>query len=223
MDEERQPIIPPGNQQGNNQLQPATEVQRTQQLIDLARSRNSSRTCVIDIVNRGSLRDLFHPIVFINAGHNSGTPDTTVPSGSESVSVFEKRAHILGGTSGLVSYAYAIVDKVQRRFAVFWQVPLVGPNQFGICWTTVDETGANTDDKIEKLKRTRMEETYKDFLQQTFHSEDDFKITKTRQGLFASPIVVSLNITSTTDNASVRATMGDNIHAIFKVEFSDMN
>ena len=95
-----------------------------------------------------------------------------------------------------MSYTYAIVGRVQKRFAVFWQVPQVGPNQFGICWTTVDETGANTDAEIEGLKRTGMEETHKNFLKKTFPSEDHFKITKTRQGLFSRPIVVSLNITS---------------------------
>ena len=221
MDEERQPIIPPGNQQGNNQLEPGTEVQRTQQLIDLARSRNSSRTCVIYIVNKGRLRDLFDPIVFINAGHNSGTPDPTIPSGSESAIVFEKRAHVLGGTSGLVSYTYALVGNVQKRFAVFWQVPQFGPNKFGICWTTVDATSANTDAEIEGLKHTRMEETYRNFLQQSFPSKDDFKISKTRDGLLSRPIIASPNITST--DASVKATMGDNIHAILKVYFCDMN
>ena len=74
MDEERQPCLLPeewrgNNQSGCNQLgrnqpsrnmpQPASQAQRAKDLIDLAST------------NSGCQRDLFDPIVFINAGHNS--------------------------------------------------------------------------------------------------------------------------------------------------------
>ena len=218
MAEERQPFIPPGQAAtGSNRLQiEPQERPKAGQLIDLARSYNSSRTCVIEIANTGS-DILLDPIVFINAGHIIRPPaiddiDRTIPKGSEYVLVFEK-VNRLGGTSGLVSYSYSTVGNVQRRFAVFWKVPQIGPNQYGICWTTINEDDATTDKPIEELKQICMEQTCKKFLRRNVTNEDDMKRAKTQS------TIVTLKISN--DNASVKVTMGDNIHAVLKVEFSD--
>ena len=215
MAEERQSLISTGQAAtGRNRLQKEQqEVPKAGQLINLARSRNSSRTCVIEIANKGSLIDLFDPIVSIDAGHNSGPPDPSISKGSESVLVFEKKVNRLGGTSGVVSYSYSKIGSVQMRFAVFWKVPQIGPNQYGICWTTINENDAPTEKSMEEFKTMRMEETCKKFLQKNLTDGDDMKRAKTQAA------IVTLKIS--TDNASVKATMGDNIHAVLKVEFGD--
>ena len=234
MDEERQPCLSPEERRGNNQPgpnqlgrnqpgrnmpQPASQAQRARDLIDLARSRNCGRTCVIEVTNSDSQRDLFDPIVFINAGHNSDPPDANISSKSHTVLVFEKRAYLPKGTSGVVSYAYAIVHDVEKRFAVFWEVPQIGPNKFGICWTTVDMTDAKTDEEIQEKKRTCTKETYQDFLRKSL-PEDQLKLTQTREKYFSNSTVQTLKIT--TDDASVEGTMGANIHAILKINFCDI-
>ena len=51
-----------------------------------------------------------------------------------------------------MSYAYVIVDDVEKRFAVFWEAPQIGPNKFGICWTTVDMNDAKTEEETQEKK-----------------------------------------------------------------------
>ena len=59
--------------------QPASQAQRAKDLIDLASTNSDCQ------------RDLFDPIVFINAGHNS---DLSGANKSDTVLVFEKKEHI---------------------------------------------------------------------------------------------------------------------------------
>ena len=231
VEKENQPYIyiSPEDRQGNNQLQPqpAMQTQEDQDLSDLVDDLNSSRTCVITVANNGSPRDLYDPIVFIKDGHNTEPTDTTICSRSETVLVFEKRACLLGGTSGVVSYAYDIAGKVQKRFAAFWEVLQIRPNKFGICWMTVDLNGVDNDAQSKRLKQTCMEKTYKDFLRNSQLPENQLQITKTSERSFpkltgdTGNLEETLKIYSTADNASVEATMEETAHAVLKIKFCD--
>ena len=177
-----------------------THLQRALDLFHFSRQLSSRRNCIIEVANSSRKVELFHPKIFVSAGHIRLPPDATVPCGQKTILSFTKLAYRLGGTSGLLSYTYAI-GQVQKRFVVFWRVPQVGTNKFGGGFTGPETTSIN---KV----------MYDRFVTGSGLPEH-FETSTARTG---DAVVIQ----STEDAVKVTATMGDNIHAIMKIEFSEI-
>ena len=173
-------------------------VQRTLGLINLSKTISSRANCVIEITNSSGIRKLSGFIMVVNKGHVRVPSDPTITCRSKCISAFTKIAFLPGESSGLLSYMYDEADHVQKRFVVFWQVRRIRANMVGIGWTK---------DGVETIKKDMFEQ----FAAKTL-PEDKFQIGKASDG--------AVEITAP-DNVTLKATMGDNIHAILKVEFSD--
>ena len=164
--------------------------------------------CVVEIANCRSHGNLSDPTVCIDAGHVRVPPDPTVPCGSKGVCAFTKKAYLLGGTTGLLSYAYDIINKEQKRFAVFWRVSR-RERRFGVCWTTINRDGGTC--------QTHWKEMLERFLNKSFELDWD-----TADALL-NPDKFLLQIKSSTDDVvytvKVAIVLNDQ-RAILKVEFN---
>lgn len=183
-------------------------------LYKLSNRISVERNIVIDITNSNSARMLYDPRHHIDAGHCRIPPHPTVGSNSKSVCVYTKKAYQLGGTSGLLSYAYGGNNDGQERIVVFWQVPQFGPNKFGIAWSKLDTQnppnldGQRQQDVIDTEPNAVM---YKNFLRGSL-PQGQFVVGTAREA-------GNLEIRKEQDGVILSATMADNTHAILKVEF----
>ena len=177
-----------------------THLQRALDLFHFSRELSSRRNCIIEVANSSRKVVLFHPKIFVSAGHIRLPPDATIPCGQKTILSFTKLAYRLGGTSGLVSYTYAI-GQVQKRFVVFWRVPQIGTNKFGAGFTGPERKSINQDMYDKFVTGSGLPEHFETFTARTGDA---------------------VEIQSTEDAVEVTATMGDNIHAIMKIEFSDI-
>ena len=171
---DKEQLLSKGNQRQTEAQQRQTEAQQQQteaqavkHLIELSQTPRAGRTCALQITNHSRNSKLKDPIVIMKEGCVR-SPAKKIPVKSEGVLVVMNRAWRRQGTSGLVSYCYAI-DEDERRFVIFWNVPKSGPNMFGICLTTL--TSSTSEEMKEKILKTKLTT----FLQRSSNSSSDIK------------------------------------------------
>lgn len=187
-------------------------------LYKLSNRISVGRNIVIEFTNSNSTHMLSDPRHYIDAGHCRMPPHPTVGSNSKAVCVYTKKAYQLGGTSGLLSYAYDGNNDGQERIIVLWRVPQFGSNKFGIAWSKLDTQNVfNPDGRQQRPNAVRQDVIDTEPNAVMYES---FLCGSLPQGQFAVGIArENGNLQIQKDGVILSATMADNTHAILKIEF----
>ena len=185
-------------------------------LVAYSRSVSVRRVCVVEVTNLSNEHQLSNLVCKPFEGRYRDPPNLTIPCNSVNHFMFTKIALSRHGTSGLFSYTYGsnAENTELKRFIVFWHVPLIGPNKFGIGFTTVIQNCADAAPQPTTSTSTRQpkciyRKMYEQFLAGSLPAEQ----------FIAGDTSEPLMITHKKDKVKVNAIMGDNQRAILKAEF----